>query len=348
MTDSLKENQITLFAIVDNVLHICENKEISDHSNWFKAEGWMETRDYSWYNSVIRGHVDNRGIHVYFDWNNRSTKKVEEIFMAKLIELVFTLDLNLWEHIYSGDITGNSYKLLGSVNGVIERTIRDEPKDVNKYNYLYRYPYNLILKVLNFSTPSRILLVNLKRFLAVVDGLKEMHKEIIELRYIRKLTYEFCGEYLRITGAGAQHREKEMIREIRQQHRRYFYEENRLEILEAKYKKAVALSLEQEKEIKQLKDKNSYLTSEYVRIYSQDENKKDIINVRTVDAALTELTSIGLSNKACKVLRNANKRYVSDVIGMTRSGLLRLRNLGVKTADEIIECLASYGFTIKD
>ena len=351
MTDSLKENQITLFAIVDNVLHICENKEIRNHLDWFKARGWMETRTYLWYNSIVRGHVDTKGIHIYFDWNNRTTKKVEEIFISKLFELVFTLDLFLWTFVNAGEGMGQSrtsHKQLGSVYDVIDKLIRTEPKEANKYNYLYRYPYNLILRSRVAGTASEVLQFNLKKFLAVVEGLKETYKKIIELRYIRKLTLESCGKHLKVTKTTVQQREKEMLRAIRARHWEYFNEENSLEILEDRYKKVVALSLNQKREINQLKDKNSYLTNEYVKMCSQNEKKRDSINVSTVDTALTKLTEIGLSNKACKVLRNANKRYVSDVVGMTRSGLLRLRNLGVKTADEIIECLASYGFTIKD
>lgn len=351
MPDSLKENQITLFAIVDNVLHICENKEIRNHLDWFKARGWMETRTYLWYNSIVRGHVDTKGIHIYFDWNNRTTKKVEEIFISKLFELVFALDLFLWTSVNAGEGMGQSrtlHKQLGSVYDVIDKLIRTEPKEVNKYNYLYRYPYNLILRLRVASIASEVLQFNLKEFLAVVEGLKEKYKEIIELRYIRKLTFEACGKYLKVTKSTVQQREKEMIRAIRIQHREYFTAVDRIDILKNKLREAVELSLNQKREINQLKDKNSYLTNEYVKMCSQNEKKRDSIDVSTVDTALTKLTDIGLSNKACKVLRNANKRYVSDVIGMTRSGLLRLRNLGVKTADEIIECLASYGFTIKD
>lgn len=56
---------------------------------------------------------------------------------------------------------------------------------------------------------------------------------------------------------------------------------------------------------------------------------------------------IGLSTRACHCLMRANCEIIADVLGMSSDELRRVRCLGTKTHDEIVNKLESMGFNVQ-
>lgn len=58
----------------------------------------------------------------------------------------------------------------------------------------------------------------------------------------------------------------------------------------------------------------------------------------------TPITKLGLSGRATNALHRGGIEYVEQLIMLTKKDLLRLRNMGEKTAKEIQEKIKVFGF----
>lgn len=67
--------------------------------------------------------------------------------------------------------------------------------------------------------------------------------------------------------------------------------------------------------------------------------KKDLYSVSVRD--------IGLSNRACHCLCRSGCETIEDVLGKSADELMRTRNIGVKTHNEIVNKLESMGFNVQ-
>ncbi len=90
--------------------------------------------------------------------------------------------------------------------------------------------------------------------------------------------------------------------------------------------------------IKTIREKGDKLSVEECR-KKVDEAVKGILRIG--------IEGISLSLRAITVLRYAGIRYLADLIGWEYEGIMKLRNCGKDTADEIVRKAAEYGIKIK-
>ena len=61
----------------------------------------------------------------------------------------------------------------------------------------------------------------------------------------------------------------------------------------------------------------------------------------------TPIEDLELSVRPYNCLKRAGKRTLRDIADMTEDDLLRVRNLGRKSAEEVISLLKNYGVTLR-
>ena len=62
----------------------------------------------------------------------------------------------------------------------------------------------------------------------------------------------------------------------------------------------------------------------------------------------TNIEDLDLSVRSYNCLKRANINTVENIVSMTHDALLKVRNLGKKSYDEVIEKLESMGLSLKD
>ena len=72
--------------------------------------------------------------------------------------------------------------------------------------------------------------------------------------------------------------------------------------------------------------------------------KGDSSKEKVLDMTIEELD---LSVRSFNCLKRAGINTVEDLIGKTEEDMMKVRNLGRKSLDEVIAKLASFGYTLK-
>ena len=62
----------------------------------------------------------------------------------------------------------------------------------------------------------------------------------------------------------------------------------------------------------------------------------------------TPIGELGLTIRSCNCLKRAGKQILRDIAEMTEGELLLVRNLGRKSAKEVMDCLKKYGLDLKE
>lgn len=86
-----------------------------------------------------------------------------------------------------------------------------------------------------------------------------------------------------------------------------------------------------------------------VKTYKEilEKAKADIVRLKD-DPRKSFLESLDLSTRAVKVLHRNNVYDLNDLAGLSKTDLVRMRNIGRKTAAEIEEKAAEFGIILKN
>lgn len=179
------------------------------------------------------------------------------------------------------------------------------------------YPYNLAATVLKGDfNPSMVLPFEL---FSVCDGaLTEREKKVVELRFCNEATYKQIGEEI---GVGVE-RVRQILAKI------YRKLNNR---------RSLWLSASP-KEVKSLKEKLDLYQKAYKDLDGDD---------YYVDKHRRIVSDLDLSVRSHNCLLRGGLSTIDDFDGYRISKLIHIRNLGKRSAMEIVDHLVRYGFEIR-
>lgn len=188
------------------------------------------------------------------------------------------------------------------------------------------YPLNIV-RDLKLQNINRVYLAGVEK--AIVDLLPR-EKEIIDLRYKERLTYQEIAKKQELT--------RERIRQILAKS---------LRKLMCRQNEFIAISMKEHNNIiDELKKEHLRLQKEiYLTALSKrkDEPMPDELIVIN-DMPIEELD---LAVRAYNCLKRSRINTVGELIGLTETQLIRIRNLGRKSFDHIKQVLLSKGLELK-
>ena len=203
------------------------------------------------------------------------------------------------------------------------------------------YPFNLAMAVV--SDPwnkseeereqNRLMMhrVYAPELLLAVQELTEREQKILQLRFYNGMTYDQVGGQLGVSRERIRQIEHKAIRKLR--HPRY-----RKHWLLDTLDKAADFAAERDRlklENIQLREKLSKYTENDIK----EEPKEDVPGIT--------LEEMDLSVRSYNCLRRRGITHLLDLCDMTEKDLMRVRNLGKRSFDEIIEKMHEYGVDLK-
>ena len=93
-----------MFAIKDDELYIAEKGMNYSMAEWFENKGWINEKDSSLMDVIVRGFLDSEGIYFYCGYDFHTSEIVEETLKRHLNELVTKLNIDYRMHVYAGMI----------------------------------------------------------------------------------------------------------------------------------------------------------------------------------------------------------------------------------------------------
>lgn len=238
-----------------------------------------------------------------------------------------------------------------------------ELKAIERQNIEPHIPTNLsVLSVLNYGVniknddyPFNLMIVlgvvpaeDIEDFQKQVEGLNyilssqsidDKERKVIDYRFAKHLTLKESSEKLGVSAERVREIEAKILRKLRHPVRRH----------------AVAYGLEQlniiedaKKEIEELNEKIFNLQSIYDDLMEKLKGYAIQDYIKVQNQAKITLEDIGdkLSTRAYNILKRAGFENLYDLNGKTRRQLLRIRNMGKTTLDEIVSVLEQYDIHI--
>lgn len=189
------------------------------------------------------------------------------------------------------------------------------------------YPFNLaadlIVDIERIYTPG---------IQAALETLTERERAVIACRYRDRLTLEETARLYNITRERIRQIEAKALRKLRHPQRAALY-------------KAVPVN-----EYKALQGEHDKLLRGYERLkeaYALMSGKStEPPEINKVLLGKTKIEELYFSVRAYNCLRRAGKNTLKDIADMTAEDLIKVRNLGRKSAQEVVSKLAEYGMSL--
>lgn len=196
------------------------------------------------------------------------------------------------------------------------------------------YPFNLARDVLD--NDEEVLKIYLPGVETALDTLLDRESDILRKRYRDKMTLQAIGKVYSICQERVRQIEAKALRKMRHPVR-------------SNMMKAVPLAAVIEQEIKYQKMSVEYAS--LVKAFEAATAKPVLPEVisplsELADLMQTPIDDLGLSVRTHHALRRAGKETLRDIAEMSRGELARIRNLGAKSLDEVIECLKQHGIEL--
>ena len=195
------------------------------------------------------------------------------------------------------------------------------------------YPFNLARVILEDEVQS----VYLQGIRFAISTLTEREEDVIKLRFKEGLTLRETGQRQNVTQERVRQIEAKAIRKLRHPTRK------RLMI-------ATPLS-----EVQEMQERYNLLSREHELLVKAMELIQGKATTpqsieKMANAAVwmqTELEDLDLSVRTYNCLKRANKNTLRDLVEMRPSDLQKVRNLGRKSFDEVVNTLKRYGLSLK-
>lgn len=192
------------------------------------------------------------------------------------------------------------------------------------------WPYNLAYKIYNYpgqNVYNPIDMVHRTYGPALEDALytlTDRERKVLRYRFVDGMTLRETGDQLGVTQERIRQIEAKALRKLRHpsRSRTYVFETNM--------------------------DKLRKLEKAYSRIIKENNELRTRLDIQLrKDVEPTPLRETGLSVRAYSCLGRAGIEYVEDLEGWTIERLMKVRNLGRKTLNEVVSKAKDYGITIK-
>ena len=209
-----------------------------------------------------------------------------------------------------------------------------------------RYPYNLAYAVFLpswerkseeqiYEAKQKVYRVYIPALIEAMNDLTDREQKVLELRYKHYLTLEQCGYHFNVTRERIRQVEAKALRKLRSPYRSKHW------ILDTMGKAREAQEKLSQLELENIRLKNyieSHLTNS--KIPWDNERKEDSVSDISID-------NLELSVRSFNCLKRAGIDTLGDLSEYTLEKLLKVRNLGRKSMEEVITKAKEYGIEIK-
>lgn len=197
------------------------------------------------------------------------------------------------------------------------------------------YPLNIARAVFDSESEARRAYIQgIYNALAI---LTEREQDVLRLRFKDKMTLEQCGKIHGVTRERIRQIEAKALRKLRHPTRANMIKSVPLTELQAKHSEYMKLQNEYE-----------WLKKAFESLTAQ-KAEPGVIIPSVERAILLEKTieELDLSVRSYNCLRRRGVNTLRDVVEMTEDELMKVRNLGRKSADEVMAKLKEYGLSLK-
>jgi DNA-binding CsgD family transcriptional regulator len=205
------------------------------------------------------------------------------------------------------------------------------------------YPFNLARDIF-FGNKEEAVKIYIPSLFAALETLTERERDVLIRRYCGKMTLRAIGDIHGVTPSRIRENEAKALRKMRHPSRANTF-------------KAVPLAekLEQKSKYQRLNEDYERLREAYNRLkedYEAYSNKlmNPNIVIPTAEATTlmqTPIAELELSVRSYNCLRRAGKDTLQDIVQMTEGELRGIRNLGGKSALEILSKVKEYGLQMR-
>ena len=197
------------------------------------------------------------------------------------------------------------------------------------------YPLNLARTIFDRQKEARKAYI--PGISAALATLTEREQGVLMHRFQRKLTLEQCGKEYGLTRERIRQIEAKALRKLRHTTRANMMKSVPLTELQAKHA-----------EYCKLKDEYEWLKKAFESLTAQKAEPGVIIPMAEHASRLEmPIEELDLSVRSYNCLRRSGKKTLRDIVEMTESELMGVRNLGSKSASEIRAKLTEYGLVLK-
>lgn len=187
------------------------------------------------------------------------------------------------------------------------------------------YPFNLALDI--FGSEEIINEIYINGLLEALTTLTDREQRILKCRYEDKLTLEQVAKSENVT--------RERIRQI---------QTKALTKLRHPYRKGKIIAVSMDKILEK--------ETEYSNLYKEYEFLKqdylEITQKKSVPIWLTPIEELDFSVRAYNCLKRHGINTLKDITKMTEMDLMKVRNMGKHTAEEIKRKLEEYGLSLQE
>ena len=201
-------------------------------------------------------------------------------------------------------------------------------------NLLDMYPFNLAFDI--FKDKDSALNVISSELLLQIKSLEEKEQEVLKLRYSDNLTLNECGKRLGISASRISQIQRKATRKLN--HPKVSY--NFVAVPKDLLMKEMQKSRELESELFLLKKAMQFETEKGL-------NMKEVNRIYEVNMLLdSSISDLNISRRSVEALNRTGVRTLGQLIDMSELELRGIRNLGEKSAEEVIKALEENGLRL--
>jgi predicted DNA-binding protein YlxM (UPF0122 family) len=211
------------------------------------------------------------------------------------------------------------------------------------------YPYNLIEVIYDERCEGPYDEDRLKGLEYVLGLLSERERQVLRDRFEDDLSLEDTGRKYNITRERIRQIEAKAIRKLRHPARMKYITQGYAamsgelrQIVEERYKSTLeSLEAEYLAKIAELRDKISLIEDKTQKLSAAKEANE------IIDDIGTPLCELELSVRSYNCLARHGVKTLYDICALTRDELQKVRNMGRKSLDEVVNCVHSRGYRLK-
>lgn len=201
-------------------------------------------------------------------------------------------------------------------------------------NLIGIYPFNLARAI--FQSEEDALKIYLPGLSLALATLNEREQDVLKRRFSEKLTLRAVGKIHGLTQERARQIEAKALRKLRMPSLKNMF---------------VAVPLteikEQNIEYQKLSREHELLATAFEMLTAKKADPEVVVPLAEMAVTMqTPISDLDLSVRSFNCLKRAGKNTLRDIVEMTEDDLLQIRNLGRKSAEEIIGKIKSYGLDL--
>lgn len=201
-------------------------------------------------------------------------------------------------------------------------------------NLIDIYPFNLARAI--FQSEEDALKIYLPGLSLALATLNDREQDVLKRRFSEKLTLRAIGDIHGLSPERIRQIGVKALRKLRMPSRKNMF--IAVPLTEVK---------EQNMEYQKLSREHELLATAFEMVTAKKADPEVVVPLAEMAVTMqTPISDLDLSVRSFNCLKRAGKNTLRDIVEMTEDDLLQIRNLGRKSAEEIIGKIKSYGLDL--